>query len=266
MAARTLSLLAALSLAALVVPAAVTAAPAQAATCPAAIVLGLHGVGEPANSGQSNTIAATFAEFRADATAAHVASSSYNLDPINYPKVNVRDFFSLSVLNSVAVTTVKNTAITLDKSVQAVHTACPAAKIELAGYSLGAWIIQAALQDVTLWSIVSAAEYYGDPCWYNPSGGYIGLVRFTPNQGENLGCTLEGAYPYEDQPPPFPVQSLCLSGDPVCGQGVTTNLAARLAAVATCLVGHCVHFDYAGTGPASATAVGGKFLETEAFG
>jgi hypothetical protein len=257
-----------LSLVALTVPATLTgmAVPAEAA-CPAAIVIGLHGVGEGPSSANSATIAATFKDFQADVTAAGNPSSSYILDPFTYPPVPVSDFNSVAGLKHLA-NTLDNTVLALATQIIDLKAACPSASIELVGYSLGAWIIQMTLQNTDLWSDVKAVEYYGDPCWYNPSGGYVGLVRFTPNDGASLGCPDRSAYPYEDQPPPFPAQSLCFGGDPICGQGLNpskspANIIARFAAAQACTrKNHCTHYDYTG----AAAKEGAMFLETEAFG
>lgn len=258
-------LLPVLSLVALTVPATVTATAVTAeAACPAAIVIGLHGVGEDPSSADSKTIEATFADFTADAAAAGHDSSSYILDPFTYPVVPVSDFSPLGLVD--LAKTLNSTVLALATQIIDLKAACPSASIKLAGYSLGAWIIHMTMQNASLWLDVKAAEYYGDPCWYNPSGGYIGLVRFTANDGQSLGCPYRGVYPYEDQPPPFPVQSLCFGNDPICGQGLNPskskiNTARRFLTAAACkTTNHCTHYDYA------AAKEGAAFLEGEAFG
>lgn len=268
---RSWSVLSVLSLVALAVPAtlAATAAPASAA-CPVAIVIGLHGVGERPSSSNSSTITHTFSSFQAAAAAAGEPSSSYILDPFTYPVVPVRDFESAAGLKNLSAT-LDSTQLALVTQVIDLRTACPTSAIELAGYSLGAWIIHMALDNVTLWNDIRAAVYYGDPCWYNSSGGYIGLVRFASatNDDTTLGCPPESVYPYEDQPPPFPVQSWCAYHDPICGQGLSpsfspANIIHRFSLARNCSTRDgCTHFSYAGS---EATTDGGRFLAQEAFG
>jgi hypothetical protein len=76
---------------------------------------------------------------------------------------------------------------------------CPDTPISLVGYSLGALLIDNLLSSQGAErNAINAVELYGDPCWYNPDGGFRGLARYAATAGFRLGCFPANAYPYPD--------------------------------------------------------------------
>jgi hypothetical protein len=123
-----------------------------------------------------------------------------------------------------------------------------------------AWLIKYAH-----WGNIKAVILYGDPQWYQEYAvnqglilARLGLARILFN-GERL--------PYV---PPGHVdrwESLCLPGDPVCGESDKYSddpvSHARQVHDATACSGQCPHLQYVKNG---ATSQGGKFLALRAFG
>ena len=143
---------------------------------------------------------------------------------------------------------------------------CPDTPISLVGYSLGALLINNMLSSYSNeWDNVNVVELYGDPCWYNPHGGYRGLAQYAATVGFRLGCFPENAYPY---PLVSPVgctswcRACAMSEDPICGQGWPPyEIGGQIIAAALCGLDKCPHLSYFGT----ATSYGAEFLAENAF-
>lgn len=218
------------------------AQPAASARCPVHF-LGLHGLDEQSDL-RSPTINATWKSFQSAVTAKALPPKR---DAIAFPKVSRNEFLA------------KNSVIGIepdvDDGVEAVQKAmdqavrrCSSTTFVLAGYSLGAWVVDKFLvTDSRRRQLVRAAQLYGDPQWRVPGQGRGLAVLF------NRGLRT----PY----PPFPdkVHSSCNRSDPVCGTGYRDDgrdLAQRLKDVRVPVKcpgsAHC----YSGR----STTEGGKFL------
>lgn len=256
---------------ALFVPSIAATPAAKASTCPSVLVVGLHGLNEGPSSTismPSATIADTFGAFQnvINKTGPNNTSTQH----ANYESLGWDLFTAIGGIQG-ALTSINSFAGSLESSLESFSSTCPGSGIELAGYSLGAWIINDMLTTYnTEWRYIAAVVLYGDPCWYNPSGGYTGLARHAG------GCIPESTYPCLSSTcsssPPFLVESWCNSKDPICGQN--DNLAQQLAGVAQCITTQpnasgtspCTHFDYIYGYPNSgATVYGGQFLASEAL-
>jgi hypothetical protein len=237
----------------------------KTAACPAAVVVGVHGVGEGPSSkisAVSTTLQDTYGGFTVAANKQGQPKESF--DPINYPTVPVSKFGTKISLTDL-LNTVQKVAAGLNTSLTGLTSACPHMSISLAGYSLGAWIINYMLiGNQQLWPHIASVAYYGDPCY--SSGQYAGLAqRFVG------GCGPKSTYPYPSSQANFPVHSWCLNKDPICGLGYASSIAGgtqQLYAAYHCTTSNgCTHFDYVLGYPNSGPTVsGGQFLESHALG
>lgn len=258
-----------LVVAAFVVPSVVPTPAAKAAsTCPSVLVVGLHGVGEgpsPTVPAKSTTIEDTFKAAIRAATNAGV--TGWAIDDVDYQTVPASDFSSAAGVKAV-LDVVYKTAVHLEKYLlEPITRVCPGTEIDLVGYSLGAWIINYMLTTFnTEWSHIGAAVFYGDPCWYNSSGGYTGMARYAG------GCIPESTYPdpISRSSSPFQVLSVCNYHDPICGQGyppTPTGIIQQYLGAKACEhappgpTSSCTHYDYTYGYPSSGSTVkGGQFL------
>jgi hypothetical protein len=244
--------------------AALTPATASAG-CPAAEIIGVHGASEGPSSTDSNDspeIKATFAAFAADEQ--KLGEHGARLEYYAYPTVTFADY--LPVNWPALRTTIDEYAGELQAELESFSYSCQDAPISLVGYSLGALLINNMLSSHSgEWNFIDAVELYGDPCWYNPHGGYRGLARYAATVGLRLGCFPENAYPYPLVSPAgfqFQVQSLCTDKDPICGQGWPPyEIGGQIIAAALCGLDRCPHLSYSGA-PASYAA---EFLAESAF-
>ncbi|WP_228918589.1 cutinase family protein [Streptomyces sp. DH20] len=186
--------------------------PAAAATttCPVHF-LGLHGLNEESDL-RSPPINATWKTFESS-VAAKAARPIRNL--IFFPKVTTQDFLDKTYKSDTGVEPDVNAGVSavqhaMDRAVRQ----CPSTKFVLAGYSLGAWVVDKfLLTDSRRRPLVLAAQLYGDPQWNDPGKGQ-GLAVI-------LGRSLRSPYPpFADR-----VQSLCNHRDPVCGTGYRAGIA-----------------------------------------
>jgi hypothetical protein len=240
----------------------------QAPSCPEALIIGLHGVAEgpsPTDSQKSSTIQATFNAFQAEVKKLpnDGTSHSYRLQWFAYPTVPRSDLASLSGLLK-AVGTVDTAAAQLYNYISGQVAACPATHISLAGYSMGAWVINAALtQHYYTAGLINLALLEGDPCWSHTGDGSAGLAQRAQEARQPLGCLGADTYPYlTGFANPFTAQSLCVNKDPICGEGYTAfTLIQQFAAAKNCSNG-CSHLAYPTDG---AAAYGGRWLADYAF-
>ncbi|MEU5239704.1 cutinase family protein [Streptomyces lydicus] len=220
---------------------------ATATTCPVHF-LGLHGLNEESDL-RSLPINETWKTFES-AVAAKSVRPIRNL--ISFPKVTTQEFLAKTWKSRAGVEPDVNAGIsaiqrTMDRAVRQ----CPSTKFVLAGYSLGAWVVDKfLLTDSHRRPLVLAAQLYGDPQWNDPGKGQ-GLAVI-------LGRSLRTPYPpFADR-----VQSLCNHRDPVCGTGYragTLDLTPRavdLQKVKCPSSAHC----YSGR----STTRGGQFLASRA--
>jgi len=234
-----------------------------AGACPTALVVAVHGVGEGPSSTKpvSTTLKYTYGAFTSAAD--RQGRTGEYFDPINYTTVPVSDFGTTAGLKHV-FTTVQDVASGLNTTLTGLTSACPAMSISLAGYSLGAWIINYLLITYHgLWPTISSVTYYGDPCWYSPSQGYEGLARKFVG-----GCADKATYPYPARTTSLRIRSWCLAKDPICGRGYDSlQPVKQLLAAKNCTTGNgCSHYDYKNGYPSSGPTVeGGDFLESHAF-
>jgi hypothetical protein len=236
-----------------------------AASCPVAEIIGVHGTGEgpsATNSQDSPEIKATFRAFTADGQ--KLGEHGSDLEYYPYPTVGFADYLPAN-WPELAIT-INEYADGLEAALESFSFACPATPISLVGYSLGALLIDNMLSSYSNeWKYIDAVELYGDPCWYNPHGGYWGLARYAARVGFPLRCFPENAYPYPLGSPVsrhFLVQSLCKAKDPVCGQDwVPSEISGQTVAAALCAMYACPHRSYVGT----ATSYGAEFLAENAF-
>jgi hypothetical protein len=251
-------------------PAAVPAAyatltPPTAAGCPAAEIIGVHGTSEGPSSTDSTDspeIKATFAAFVPHEQ--KLGEHGARLEYYAYPTVSFAAY--LPVNWSALRTTVNDYASELEAELERFSRSCPDTPISLVGYSLGALLINNMLSSYSgEWNFIDAVELYGDPCWYNPHGDYRGLARYAATVGLRLGCFPENAYPYSLVSPTgfhFAVESLCISGDPICGQGWPSyEIGAQVIAAALCGLDKCPHLSYSSVSAND----GAKFLAENAF-
>jgi Cutinase len=246
-------------------PAAQAVALAGPASCPAAEIIGVHGTGEgpsATDTQDSPEIKATFSAFTADEQS--LGEHGADLEYYPYPTVSFADFLPAN-WSELAIA-INEYADDLEAQLESFSYACPATPISLVGYSLGALLINDMLSSYSNESkYIDGVELYGDPCWYNPHGGYGGLARYAAKVGFPLRCFPENAYPFplvSAVSPHFLVQSLCKAKDPVCGQDwVPYDLGGQIIAAALCAVYTCPHRSYVGI----ATNYGAEFLAANAF-
>ena len=238
---------------------------AASAGCPAAEIIGVHGTSEGPSSTDSTDspeIKATFAAFAADEH--KLGETGARLEYYPYPTITFAGY--LPVNWPELRTTIDHYAGELEAELESFSHTCPDTPISLVGYSLGALLINNMLASYSNeWNFIDAVELYGDPCRYNPKGGYRGLARYAATMGLRLGCFPENAYPYPLVSPAgfhFVVQSLCINKDPVCGQSWPPyEVGGQITAAALCGLDKCPHLSYSGA-PAS---YGAGFLADNAF-
>jgi len=220
-------------------------APAAAATTCPAHFLGLHGLNEESDL-RSPPLNATWKTFESAVTA-KAARPIRNL--ISFPKVTTPEFLGKSATNRTGVEPdVKAGVTALQRTMDRAVRQCPSTKFVLAGYSLGAWVVDRfLLTDSRRRPLVLGAQLYGDPQW-NEHGKGQGLAVL-------FGHGLPTTYP----PLPDRVQSLCNHRDPICGTGyragpreLTLRLRDALKEVKCPGHTHC----YSG----KSTTQGGQFL------
>jgi Cutinase len=246
------------------VHAALTPATASAG-CPAAEIIGVHGTSEgpsSTNSTDSPEIKATFAALAVDEQ--KLGEHGARLEYYSYPTVTFAGY--LPVNWPALRTTINDYAGELEAELESFSHACPDTPISLVGYSLGALLINHMLSSYSHeWNFIDAIALYGDPCWYNPHGDYRGLAQYAATVGLQLGCFPDNAYPHPLVSPVgfhFTVQSLCISGDPVCGQGWPPyEIGGQIIAAALCGLDKCAHLSYSG----ASASDGAEFLAKNAF-
>jgi Cutinase len=256
-------------------------------TCADAYFIGAHGVGEGPD-GSSRAISPELYETALNFDNAkprqNIVIKAYYLE---YPAADPPDITQIATTkleDSISMylsklTSAKNEGlVALGKQVTDVLRECKNPTIVLAGYSLGAWVIDEWLSgNKSLWQYIKAVEVYGDPLWYRKGqdGTYQGVaLRFRSQDVETVNQN-----PYKNNPPGYPLplanrwQSLCLSKDPVCGEGYNSDLisgAVQMTDFLKCPVFFCEHLKYAiapgdnRTGYGS-TKGGGAFLASQAF-
>jgi hypothetical protein len=233
------------------------------AGCPAAEIVGVHGTSEgpsSTNGTDSPEIKATFAAFTGDER--ELGEHGARLDYFAYPTVTFAEYLPVRWL--ALRTTIHDYAGQLEAELEAFSRSCPDTPISLAGYSLGALLIDSMLSSHRgEWGFIDAVELYGDPCWYNPHGNYRGLARYAATADLHLGCFPEDAYPLVSPTGShFAVQSLCISGDPICGQGWPAyEIGGQVIAAALCGLDRCPHLSYS----VASAGDGADFLAEHAF-
>ncbi len=236
---------------------------AASAGCPAAEIIGVHGTGEGPSSTDgidSPEIKATFAVFADDEQ--RLGEHGARMDYFAYPTVTFAEYLPVSWL--VLRTTIHDYAGELEAELEAFNRSCPDTPISLVGSSLGALLIDSMLSSYSgTWGFIDAVELYGDPCWYNPHGNYRGLARYAATAGLRLGCFPEDSYPLVSPAGShFAVESLCISGDPICGQGWPTyGIGGQIIAAALCGLDKCPHLSYS----VASAGDGADFLAEHAF-
>lgn len=236
---------------------------AASAGCPAAEIVGVHGTGEgpsSTNGTYSPEIKATFAALADDER--KLGEHGAHLDYFAYPTVTFAEYLPVRWL--ALRTTIHYYAGQLEAELEAFSRSCPDTPISLAGYSLGALLIESMLSSHrSEQGSIDAVELYGDPCWYNPHGNYRGLARYAATADLQLGCFPEDAYPLVSPTGSHvAVQSLCISGDPICGQGWPAyEIGGQVIAAALCGLDKCPHLSYS----VASAADGADFLAGHAF-
>lgn len=233
------------------------------ADCPAAEIIGVHGTSEgPSNTDSTDSpeIKATFAAFAADEK--KLGEHGARMEYYSYPTVTFAEYLPANWL--ALRTAIHDYAGELKAELEAFSRSCSDTPISLVGYSLGALLIDNMLSSHSgEWSFIDAIELYGDPCWYNPHGNYRGLARYAATAGLRPGCFPEDAYPLMSPAGShFAVESLCISGDPICGQGWPTyEIGGQIIAAALCGLDKCPHLSYS----VASVGDGADFLAEHAF-
>jgi hypothetical protein len=236
---------------------------AASADCPAAEIIGVHGTSEgpsSTNSTDSPEIKATFAAFTGDER--KLGEHGARLDYFAYPTVTFAEYLPARWL--ALRTAIHDYSGQLEADLEAFSRSCPDTPISLAGYSLGALLIDSMLSSHrSEWGFIDAVELYGDPCWYNPHGNYRGLARYAATADLHLGCFPEDTYPLVSPTGSyFAVQSLCISGDPICGQGWPAyQIGGQVIAATLCGLDKCPHLFYS----VASADEGADFLAGHAF-
>jgi len=241
-------------------------------SCPT-VLLGLHGMNEGPSATMAadpnGTVESTFKSFESRAAKSHEFSpNDYQVQDISYPTTG---FWTLDnpVKMRTIVSDVVDGSLALEAAVKHYTALCPASQFELVGYSEGAWVVDYWLHfhQSEARSHVKAVQLYGDPNYYevyrqdrHGIHAYEGLSRLA-------GLTF-GWYgpPYPNPNTPYPVKTVCISKDPVCGKGYTesaTEYALQFGAAVVCRKRtHCPHLNYPADGY---TKRGGAFLADNAF-
>lgn len=236
---------------------------AASASCPTAEIVGVHGTSEgpsSTNGTDSPEIKATFAALADDER--KLGEHGVRMDYFAYPTVTFAEYLPVSWL--VLRTTIHDYAGRLQAELEAFSRSCPDTPVSLVGYSLGALLIDSMLSSHRgEQGFIDAVELYGDPCWYNPHGNYRGLARYAATARLRLGCFPADPYPLVSPTGShFAVQSLCISGDPICGQGWPAyEIGGQVIAAALCGLDRCPHLSYSG----ASAKDGADFLAEHAF-
>ena len=132
----------------------------------------------------------------------------------------------------------------------------PSSKIDLIGYSEGAWAITGWLYGPLVgWISAHKPSYvleYGDPCW--DLLGSRGIARL--KYGGDYCSSDVTDYPSvaANEKAAVPTTSWCLYKDPICGYGWDNDLAYRVTQILGCAFG-CPHKNYDSKTPGKTTAV-----------
>jgi hypothetical protein len=152
----------------------------------------------------------------------------------------------------------------LESVIRSVLGKCADPKIVLAGYSMGAWVIDEWLHyHREYWPHIRGVVLYGDPQWYRKDGDfvYVGLAR-------QLSTKDVGPYPPDQDYPAW--KSYCLIGDAVCGEGYELLSEKTIQPIAAndCQSENvpCPHKNYVKDMDGEEwTKRGGEFLASKAF-
>jgi hypothetical protein len=220
-------------------------------SCPAAEIIGVHGTGEgpsPIGKEISSEIKATFAAFTADER--KLGEHGARLQYFPYPTLDLTDYLPTNWAKSQLM--VNNCVGELGAEAERFSRSCPNSPISLVGYSLGSLLINIMLSSHDdEWNYIDAVEFYGDPCWYNPDGGYRGLAQYADETDLLLACLKNNSYPdplFFRVGFHFAAQSLCLTRDPACGQGWPPyQIGDQVIAALLCPLDRCPHLSYVGT-------------------
>ncbi|MGW4544095.1 cutinase family protein [Streptomyces chartreusis] len=216
----------------------------------------------------SNFIAATWKEFRQNRTTS-IEPTNYNL---TYNSVHFADLSEVLSKVIKAPWKIKSGAIAvkglfdssnaegvseIGRDVAEALQSCADTKFVLAGYSQGAWVIDAFLRSAhpRVRNQIAGVALYGDPQWDHGKKGR-GIARELSGYVRSL--RVGGEYPgFGDR-----IQSWCSVRDPVCGEGYRPGLLAgarvlpQLRDAARCAHrSTCPHNFYSGV-----TTKGGEFL------
>ncbi len=151
-------------------------------------IIGMHGTGEGPSATDINDspeIRTTFSAFIADER--KLSEHGAHLEYYPYPTVSFAEYLPTN-WPELAIT-INDSADELEVELESFSDVCPGTPISLVGYSLGALLIDNMLSSYSNeWDYVNVVELYGDPCWYNPQGGYRGLAQYAVKAGFPLSC------------------------------------------------------------------------------
>ncbi|MFH8394269.1 cutinase family protein [Streptomyces sp. NPDC018036] len=220
---------------------------AEASACPVHFV-GLHGLNERSDL-RSPSINATWKTFE---SAVAAKGARPERDSVTFPEVTTREFVDGTLKSRPGAEPDVNAGVlALEETMDRVAKKCPTTKFVLAGYSLGAWVVDKfLLTDSRRRPQVLAAQLYGDPQWNEP-GNEQGLAVI-------LGRRLRTGYPpFADR-----VQSLCNHRDPICGTGYRAGTLDLTRRIADTLNVKCPGSPHCYSG--QVTTQGGHFLASRA--
>jgi cutinase len=219
--------------------------------------------------GGITVVESTFKSFRTAAAATGHSAKDYKTYDVPYP---ITEWYDLDnpVLMRTIVSDVVDGSTALNKAVKHYLDLCSTSKLELVGYSEGAWVIEYWLHfhQSEADKYVKAIQLYGDPNYYEVYGrdrhgvhAYQGLSR--------LAVLTFGWYgpPYPNPNTHYRVKTVCITKDPVCGKGYTDSLidhTSQFYTAGKCLFFDCPHLDghYVNKGY---TIRGAEFLAKYAF-
>lgn len=214
-----------------------------------AYFLELHGAGKDPTEGSREEVAVIKQTWEAFLSAA--AGKRTDAESVTYPANSYPDVTNVRSMVDAENRGVQN----LDRAILAAVHRCRGQRIVLAGYSMGAWIIDDWLtrrSHRSLWSSIRGVVLYGDPQWKRDAN--LGIARQAPIYS-----------PVDPYPPDGPIvdrwESLCLPQDPICGEGYANGGGRQLADVFRCTV-TCEHMNYSEYGGGKR---GGQFLASTAF-